>query len=82
MRRIEFPEWPEALAQAQVRTEDLRARGEKEVAEFLDSLALNEQLSASRQRQALNAVSEESSGRVISESPPSVWRHFGHLEFG
>ena len=47
--------WIERFAR-HLGTEDLRARGEKEIAEFLDSLALNEQLSASSQRQALNAL--------------------------
>lgn len=37
-------------------TEDLRAQGTAQVSEFLDSLALNERLSASSQRQALNAL--------------------------
>jgi len=37
-------------------TEDLRAQSEQQIASFLDSLALNERLSASSQRQALNAL--------------------------
>jgi site-specific recombinase XerD len=37
-------------------TEDLRAQGAAQIAEFLDRLALNERLSASSQRQALNAL--------------------------
>jgi hypothetical protein len=37
-------------------TDDLRAKGGPEISEFLDSLALNERLSASSQRQALNAL--------------------------
>jgi integron integrase len=37
-------------------TDDLRAQSEVQITAFLDSLALNEQLSASSQRQALNAL--------------------------
>ena len=45
--------WIERLAR-HLGTEDLAAQGEAQIAEFLDSLALNENLSASSQRQALN----------------------------
>jgi integron integrase len=37
-------------------TDDLRAQKEQEIARFLDALALSERLSASSQRQALNAL--------------------------
>jgi hypothetical protein len=37
-------------------TNDLGAQGEAQIAAFLDSMALNERLSASSQRQALNAL--------------------------
>jgi integron integrase len=47
--------WIEQFAR-HLGTEDLRAQGERQIAEFLDSLALNERLSASSQRQALNAL--------------------------
>jgi hypothetical protein len=39
-----------------VGTDDLRSRGEADIAAFLDHLALNQRLSASSQRQALNAL--------------------------
>jgi Phage integrase, N-terminal SAM-like domain len=47
--------WIERFAR-HLGTEDLGAQGEQQIAEFLDSLALNESLSASSQRQALNAL--------------------------
>jgi Phage integrase, N-terminal SAM-like domain len=47
--------WIERFAR-HLGTEDLRTQGAPQVSEFLDSLALNEQLSASSQRQALNAL--------------------------
>jgi integrase len=47
--------WVERFA-AHLGTNDLRSQGEAEITAFLDSLALNEQLSASSQRQALNAL--------------------------
>jgi integrase len=45
-----------AWAQVFVGTDDLRSRGEADIAAFLDHLALNQRLSASSQRQALNAL--------------------------
>jgi integron integrase len=47
--------WIERFA-AQLGSQDLRAHGEVEIAAFLDAMALNERLSASSQKQALNAL--------------------------
>jgi integron integrase len=47
--------WLERFARF-CRTDDLRSRGPEDIKGFLDELALNERLSASSQRQALNAV--------------------------
>jgi hypothetical protein len=46
--------WIERFA-PELGTEDLRTQGQEQIAQFLDRLALNERLSASSQRQALNA---------------------------
>jgi hypothetical protein len=47
--------WLERFARF-CRGEDLQTRGPEDVKAILDDLALNERLSASSQRQALNAV--------------------------
>ena len=47
--------WVERFAAYQG-TNELRSQGEGQINAFLDSLALHEQLSASSQRQALNAL--------------------------
>jgi integron integrase len=47
--------WLERFARF-CRSEDLSVRGDKDIKAFLDELALKERLSASSQRQALNAV--------------------------
>ena len=90
MKEINFPHWPERLAQTALperqkqsfaitlrwysyrteqsylvwlerfarfcRTEDLASRGAEDLKRFLDALALDQRLSASSQRQALNAL--------------------------
>jgi integron integrase len=47
--------WIEKFAR-HLGTDDLRGQGEEQIAGYLDSMALNERLSASSQRQALNAL--------------------------
>jgi integron integrase len=47
--------WIERFARS-LGTEDLRAQDDVQIAAFLDAMALNERLSASSQRQALNAL--------------------------
>jgi Phage integrase, N-terminal SAM-like domain len=80
--------WIERFAR-HLGTENLGAQGEEQIGEFLDSLALNERLSASSQRQALNALvflyrwSNRCGriwgkrGRSMTRIGPRVWPEFG-----
>jgi hypothetical protein len=59
--------------------DDLRAQGEAQIPEFLDSLALNERLSASSQRQALNDYRKGSlSPKFFSAAETQLFRTLGN----